>query len=69
MTEITLKIKGKNVDVILDLLRNIESTIQSTKWDERFEHSVDIVQSGGESSLLIVHNEEEYHGVKINCCD
>lgn len=69
MTEISLKVKALDALTATAILKNMVGIIQSSNWDGSFEHSIDSVQSDGEASLLIVNNEEEYHGVKINCCE
>lgn len=69
MTSITIDVKGKTCEEVLDLLKTAQSIVQSNDWGTYFEHDVKIVNSGGEASLVIVNNEDKYHGVKVHCCE
>jgi hypothetical protein len=69
MTSVAIAIKGKTHKEVLDLLNNIQTVIQSNSWDICSEYDVSLVNSGGEASLVIVNNEDKYHGVKVNCCE
>ncbi len=68
MVNISVNIKAASPDAALDLLKSALHTIQSNDWSAHFENEVSIVGPGGETSTVIVHNEEEYHGVKVSCC-
>lgn len=68
MVSISLNIKGKTHQEVLELLKNLDQAIQSSDWTVKAEQSIELVHSDGEGSLTIVNNEEEYHGVKVNCC-
>lgn len=69
MVSLDLKVKGKTYSEALDLLKTLTDIIQSNDWGVCFEKDVSIVNGGGEASLVIVNNEEEYHGVRVSCCE
>ena len=68
MVSISLSIKGRTLKEVIELLKNLDQAIQLNDWTVKAEHSLELVHSDGEGSLTIVNSEEEYHGVKVNCC-
>ena len=68
MIELTVKLKAKNLDELLGLLKTSTDVVESSDWEKKFDQEVELVHSGGEASLFIVNNGDDYHGVKISCC-
>lgn len=70
MIEITLKLKGRSQEELLDLLKTSVDVVESrVSASGENAQEVELVSSGGEASLFIVNNGDVYHGVKINCCE
>jgi hypothetical protein len=69
MTSVTVIIKAKNVKEAVALINSVSSIVSSGDCDKDFEHSVELVHREGEASVVVIQDQECYHGVKINCCE
>lgn len=69
MTSVTVVIKANTVKEAVALLNTVSSIVEHGDSDKSSEHSVELVHREGEASVVVIQDQEAYHGVKINCCE